>query len=111
MARTAITVQEISRTGVTEALVAANAAGGNSFPNDGRTYLSVVTTGTTSNVTVSVPITVDSQVVTPRVVACTGTARYKIGPFPPNTYNQADGAVYVDFSAVTGVTIGAFRLP
>jgi hypothetical protein len=32
-----------------------------------------------------------------------------IGPFPPGSYSQPDGSTYIDFSAVTSVTIGAFR--
>ncbi len=112
MARIPLTVQEINRLGIIPAFVAANATGGNSVPNDGRTYMEVVLTGTATNITISIPATVDGQAVASRVIAGTGTNRYKIGPFPPTNYTQSsDGTVWVDFSVVTGVTIGAFRLP
>lgn len=110
MARIALTTQEINRAGIVPAFVAANGTGGNSFTNDGRTYLQVILSGTATNVTLNIAKTVDSQGVTGRVVACTGSNTYKIGPFTPD-YTQSDGMVWVDFSSVTGVTIGAFRLP
>jgi hypothetical protein len=115
MALTLITTQEVTRAGLAATYVAANATGGNNFVNDGRTELEIVTTGTATNVTIAAGVGmsagVDGQTLPGRVVACGTTARTKIGPFPPNYYNGADGTVTVTFTAVTGVTIGAFRVP
>lgn len=115
MALTLITTQEVSRSGLAATFVAANATGGNNFVNDGRTELEVVTTGTATNVTVAAGVGmsagVDGQTLPGKVIACGATARTKIGPFPPNLYNGADGTVTVTFSSVTGCTIGAFRVP
>lgn len=110
MARVALSVQEITRAGIIPTFAAANGSGGNSVPNDGRTYVEVILTGTATNITENIAKTVDSQGVTGRVVACTGSNRYKFGPWTPD-YTQSDGTVWLDFSSVTGVTIGAFRLP
>lgn len=111
MARTTLTVQNIDRVGLTPALAAAN-ADGSSFANDGRTYLQVKNgSGAPITVTVQTPGTVDGLAVadlTVTVPATTGDK--KIGPFPVGVYNQAGDVVYVDFSAVTTVTVGAFKV-
>ena len=111
MSLTTLAVQQIVRTGLTPALAAAN-ADGSYVPNDGRMYLQVKNTnGSPVTVTVDTPGTVDGLAVAdlPVVVPAT-TGDKKIGPFPPDTYNQPDGTIKVTFSAVTDVTIGAFRL-
>lgn len=110
MARTALAVQDVTRTGLNPAYSAAN-VDGHSVPNGGREVLHVKTSGTPCNVTIQTPGTVDGQAVADRVVALGATAERLIGPFPADYYNQPTGdGVYVDFSAVTGVTVAAFRI-
>jgi hypothetical protein len=109
MARTALTVQQIVRSGLTPTYSAAN-ADGHSFPNGGTEYLHVKNGGGGSiNVTVQTPNTVDGLAITDRVVAVPNGGERIIGPFPRATYNQGADEVYVDFSGVTSVTCGAFR--
>jgi hypothetical protein len=107
MARTALAVQAITRAGLTPAYTAAN-ADGHAIANDGSTMLHVKTVGTACTVTVVTPGTVDGQAIADRTIALGTNTERMIGPFPPRTYNQ-DGAVHVDFSAVTAVTVAAVR--
>lgn len=108
MARTALSVQQIRRSGLTPAYSAAN-VDGHSFPNSGQEILHVKTVGTGATVSFPIPGTVDGQAVASRsVVLGTNTERL-IGPFPPGTYNQPDGNVNVDFSSVTSVTVAVLR--
>lgn len=112
MARTDVVAQQISRLGITPSFAAPNVAG-NMFANDGRTYLEVKN-GSASpiNVTLNIPVLVDGNAVTNPVIAVPATTGDKIiGPFPPGIFNQPDGKVYIDFSAVVTVTIAVLQLP
>lgn len=110
MARSALTVQQIARTGIVPSYAAANVAG-NSLANSGKEFLHIKN-GAVSSITVTIetPGTVDGQAVADRTVTIGAGAEKMIGPFPPQTYNQDSGEVYVDYSAITTVTVGAFRL-
>lgn len=109
MARSALTLQTVAKTGIVPSYAAAN-ADGNSFANDGNTVIHVKNgSGSSINVTLQTPGTVDDLAVTDRVVAVAAGAEKMIGPFPPGIYNQS-GSVYVDYSDVTTVTVGAFKM-
>lgn len=111
MARTALTVQQIVRTGLNATFAAADGTNQNQFANDGRTYLHVKNGGGSSiNVTIDTPGSVDGLAVSNLVVAVPNGGERIIGPFPTNIYNQTDGNVYVDWSAVTSVTAAAIRM-
>jgi hypothetical protein len=109
-------VESIVRGGLTPTFGAAN-ADGYALPGDGKTFVEVKNTnGATRTVTIDIPGTVDGLVVTDKAVVVDATTGDKmIGPFPPGTYNQPTGTwagrVLITFTAVTGVTIGFFRLP
>jgi hypothetical protein len=115
----ALTVQEISRAGkaVSKAMVTPTATHGNKFLNDGRTMLRVKN-GSAAPITVTIdcPATLDGQAVTDLTVTINATADANgldfqdIGPFPAS-FSQTDGYVWATFSAVTDVTVGAYRLP
>lgn len=111
MARTALTLQSIVRTGLSPAYTGAN-ADGHSVTNEGKKTLVHVKNGGGSsiNVTIQTPNTVDSLAVSDRVVSVPSGEERMIGPFPVETYNQSDGTIYVDFSAVTSVTVAAFKV-
>ena len=110
MARTAITYQQIVRTGLKETLEAAN-TDGNKFANDGMMFVHVKNgAGAPINVTIQTPGTVDGLAIAEQVVAVTNAEERLIGPFPPGIYNQSDGYVYVDYSAVTTITVSVLRL-
>lgn len=111
MARTALAPQEISRAGLNPVLSAAN-VDGHWIVNDGKTYLEVLNgSGASINVTLVISKTIDGVTSSGKVIAVPAGERRKIGPFPADIYNQADGSVNVNFSAVTTVTVGAFRVP
>jgi len=112
MARTALTVNEVVRAGVAFSPSAAN-VDGHSLANDRNAALFLyVNNGSGSSVTVTIqtPGTVDGLAVADRTVAVAAAAEKLIGPFPSGVYDQSDGAVYVDFSAVTSVTVAAFKI-
>jgi hypothetical protein len=109
MARTALSVQQVSRAGLTPAYAAPN-VDGHAIPNSGKECLHVKTTTNACNVTFQTPGSVDGQAVGDRVVALGTSTERIIGPFPPSIYNQGAEELYVDFSVVTGVTVAAFRL-
>jgi hypothetical protein len=113
MARTVINRQDIVVTGLAPVYSAGDLANGHQFDNDGNTFLHVKNTGagactvtiqtygkvggaSLTNLTVVVPITTGDRM---------------IGPFDPTVFNQAGGAVYVDLSTGTGVTLAALHLP
>jgi hypothetical protein len=110
MARTALTVTPIVRTGVALAASAAN-VDGHSVPNDERTFIYVNNgSGGSINVTIPSTKTVDGLAVPNRVVAVPAGQNRLIGPFLGEVSNQPDGSVHVNFSAVTSVTVAAFRI-
>ena len=111
MARTAIVPQTMAPTGFVPSFAPANAVGGASIPGDGKTVIHVKNASASPiNVTIQTPVQVDGLAVEERVVAVANGAEKIIGPFNAN-YNQADGTVYVDYSAVTSVTVAAYQIP
>lgn len=113
MARTALAVQQLNRAGVTPAYASANSSG-NSFSNDGRCFVHLKNTGAAVTVTVPIPVSVDGQAVAGRTVVVAATTGDKmIGPFPAAQYNQLatdPGSVYLDYSAVAGLSVGVFSV-
>lgn len=110
MARTQINHQQIEVTGLEETLAAAH-VDGNKFPNDGRIILHVVNGNVADRtVTIQTPGTVDGLAIAERTIVVTAAEARFIGPFPPGIYNQSDGMVYVDFSAITDVTVAVLRV-
>lgn len=112
MARTDLTVQDIVRTGL-QATYTAAIADGHMFANDGKqTFIQVINNDAASKtITIQTPATVDSLAVTDRTVAVPAGEERFIGPFPKGTYNQSDGKVYIDYSAVTSVTVAVLKVP
>jgi hypothetical protein len=108
MARTALTPQQISRSMLTPAYSAGDAANGHAYTNSGQEFLIVKTTGTGATLTVKNPQVIDGQTVADRTYVLPATGERQIGPFPVY-YNQADGNVYIDLSSATGLTLGVFR--
>jgi len=113
-----LTVVEISRAGkaVTYPMVTPTATNGNKFLNDGKTFLRVKNgSGAPITVTIETPGTVDGQALADLVITVaatgdgTGLDDQVIGPFTA-IYNQTDGYVWAVCSAVTTVTVGAYRL-
>lgn len=113
MARTSVTTQQIVRTGLTPSLTAPIIDG--DIIDTGATYLHVVNgSGASINVTVQTPPQVDNLDVAELIVAVPAGATRYIGPFPTRTFGRPTGAdagrAYVDYSAVTSVTRGVFKV-
>lgn len=113
MARTALTVSEIVRSGLTLSASAANADGHSLVNTDKNAALLLyVNNGSGSPITVTIqtPGTVDGLAIADRTVTVAAGAERFIGPLTAKDYNQSDGTVYVDFSAVTTVTVMGLKI-
>lgn len=107
----AITVQQISTSGLTPTAGAAAAALGDTVVNNGRTYIEIVDTGTTAPTVTIKGQTSCNQGYTHDIVVAVPSAGTKIiGPFNPNWYNNSSGSIEVSYSSETDVTIAAFSL-
>lgn len=113
MARTDLTAQAVSRTGLSPTFTSA-IADGHAFANSGRTLLRVKNSDAASKtVTLLIPTTVDGVALVNggrQVTVAANTGDVLIGPFPAS-YNQASGKVHIDYSATTGVTVAVLEVP
>lgn len=110
MARTALTYQQIVRTGLETAYAAVDQPNGEQFANNGRMFLHVKNgAGSDITVTVTTPNTVDGLAIADQDIVVTAGEERMIGPFPPGIYNS-DGNVLVDYSSGTSVTAALLRL-
>mgnify|MGYP006292739519 CR=1 FL=1 len=110
MARQTLAVQDIGRSGLDPSYSAADSEG-HEFQNNGRVFVHVKNgDGSNHDVTIQTPNTVDGLAISDRTVTVPAGEERMIGSFPPGHYNQSDGNVNVDYSAITGMTIAAFRL-
>ena len=114
MAYTNLTTQVISKTGIIPTYAAAVITDGNKFVNTGKEFIHVVNaSGGSINVTVPTPAQVAGLDIEDKVVAIGAGVDTMIGPFEPGYYNQSGGdkgKTYVEFSAVTSVTIAVLRV-
>ena len=112
----ALSIQTIAETGTAVTLASA-AGGGDTFANDGNTFV-IVTNGSGSSINVT--FTVVNGTFTSKqtgiltksdnvVAVGAGATRY-IGPFPTGVYNSTSGTVAVSYSSATSVTVGAIKL-
>ena len=107
----AITVQQISTSGLTPVVGVAAGASGDTIINNGRTYIEIEDTGTTApTVTIAGQVTCNQGSTHNIVVAVASGGTEYIGPFNPNWYNNSDGSIEVSYSSETDVTIRAFTL-
>lgn len=112
MARTALTEQAITSAGLEATYAAAN-VDGNKFNNTDRTLFHVKNaSGSDVTLTFQTPGTVDGLAIAERTVVCSaGEERLWRGQ--PSIYNQPStdaGMVYVDYSAVTDVTVAVLTI-
>lgn len=98
-------VQKFSEVGLTPAFSAA-AATGDTFTNNGSTYLFVKNQDAAAmNVTVESATKCSQGFDHDLVVAVAAGTTEQIGPLPANRFNDAQGKVSVSYSAVTSVTV------
>ena len=111
-----LTVAQVARAGVASALAAA-AAGGDAFANDGRVFFEAKNAHATLPRTVTFTSQLPAGAVPPGaaktdlavVVAALTTKR--IGPFDPSAFNDATGKVLVTYSdAAADLTVEAVRV-
>ncbi len=111
MARTTLTVQQITRAGLSPTYTAVDQPNGNQFLNDGRETIHVKNGGAGSlTVTVKRNYSVDGAAVPDQTITVPAGEERKAGPFPTDWFNQADGYVYVDWSVGTTVTANVTRI-
>jgi len=106
MARTVLPVFVATNTGVTLAFTVADLVNGNVFTNDGHTLLVARNTGVLPlTVTLVTAQKIDGDlVVANRVETVPALSSVLLrGAIPADVYNQPDGTVFVDCSAVTGL--------
>lgn len=103
MARTALASQQVTTSGLTATMSAANVDGHEVSPS-----ILVVTNGSggSINVTSVTPGTVDDNVVADKIVAV-GAGATKYIKVSSQGYAKANGKVDVNFSAVTSVTVAS----
>jgi len=112
MARTDLSVQTISRSGLNVSFTAATDTNAWAIPNnDGKMFVRVKN-GDASPHTVTLDITqsVDGAAVTDPTVSVPAGEERDIGPFPPNIYDQADGRVHLNLDGFTSMTAALLRL-
>lgn len=109
----ALTIQTITRTSVLPAYAAA-ASGGDTFANDGSTFIhaknanvSVTRTLTFASTQTNVPA---GTTVTNVTVIIATSSEEMIGPFPKAAFDNSSGAVAITYDDETDVTLGAFKL-
>lgn len=106
MARTDLSTQRITRSGLDPSYTAAN-VDGHSISNDGSVVLHVKNGDASAHtVTLVTPRKVDGLDVADLTVSVPAGGERIIGPFPPATFGRV---VDVDFSAVTSVTVAALK--
>jgi len=112
--RGVLTVQDtsIDQLGVTALLETTTVTDGDSFTNDGNTYLFVdnSTTAATTTFTFQTPAEVAGGVsVEEHEVIVLANAQAIIGKFDAATFNQSNGRVYFVADPVTDVNVLAFK--
>lgn len=107
-----LATQNITRAGLTSALVAA-AGGGDTFTPDDRTFLYIKNGGGGAiTVTIVTPaVAIPDVAIADTAVSVGAGSERMIGPFPPPYYaDPADGLADITYSGVTSVTVGIFKL-
>lgn len=90
----------------------APSAGGDSIPNDGRTFIAISnSSGGSIKVTVAC-VRENDQGVKENMVSDTNGAGgvYFYGPFPTRDFNDYSGSINLTYSSVTNLQIAVYRL-
>ena len=115
-AATPVSVETIILTGLTPTMnVASSDADGNTFVNDGRTFV-YITNGYTATLTATfiTPRTVSGLAVEDQTVSVVAAANAAVGPFLPETFNNSSGKCQVTWATggeglLTSITFGVMR--
>lgn len=112
MAATPLTVTAVSKAGAAIATANSNTTDGNTFANDGRTFLYLSNPGaSTAVVTVATGASVGGFAVADQTITLLTTVEKIAGPFDPALFNDANGLVTITFSdaGAADVDVMAFR--
>ena len=118
MARTELTLQTTTRSGVEATFAAVDDTNGESFDNVGENVLLHVKNGSGGAVvvTITTPGSVDGVALADRTISVPAGEERIIGPFPNNLYGQADvdndidKAVFIDYDTGTTITVAAIEV-
>ncbi len=106
-----LTVNSLSRDGVDDAGVAAD-AGGDQFANSGAEFFRIHNGGGAQiTVTIATQLAVDGEAVADKTVDVPAGESRVIGPFPTGLYNDSSNNIQLTYSGVTSVTVGVFSVP
>ena len=115
MADTRLTPQKVVKTGTTVTVnsgLAVLATTDYVIKNNGRVIINPIKTGAGAcSMIIKTPAQMaglDIAEVTVTVAATTGNMI--CGPFPPSIFNDANGDMRINFSEVTGLTVGVFEI-
>ena len=105
-----LSVQTLVKTGSQPSL-AACAAGGDEFPNDGSTAILITNANaSTRTLTIVTQATTDGLAVADRTVTIAGTDDTFIADLDRNVYNDSSGRVQLTYSTEADLTIAILRL-
>jgi len=113
---TPVSVETIILTGLTPTMnTASSDAEGNTFVNDGRTFV-YITNGYTATLTATfiTPLTVGGLAVDDLAIEVAAAANEAVGPFLPETFNDTSGDCQITWAtggagAVALITFGVMR--
>lgn len=109
MPRTAITAQTVTSAGITSAYEPANVLGNSLAYVRGRFIEIKNGSGSTITVTVQTPGSIDGNLAIPdRTFTVAAGADGKWSAGTGDNYMQSDRSIFVDYSAVTSVTVAVF---
>jgi hypothetical protein len=113
MARVEVPVTQVTLAGVEDpAAIAGNVSEGHFIANnDGHVWLTVenADAAATHKVTVITPGTAGGMGIEDDAVTVPKSGKLKIGPFPPQVFNQSNGQVYVGVDSAE-LKLRAFRV-
>lgn len=112
MPRTAITPQKATSAGVAVTFEPANSLGNSYFAAKGRGLVVRNGSGSAITVTLPTPATADGLAIADRAITVAAGAQTHVGVgSQAGIYAQTDGTVWVDYSAVTTVTVAVVDIP
>lgn len=111
-----LTVVDATIAGASSIPTVAAAVGGDSFANDGRTFVIIKNSSGANAYTVSTvtPATAYGQAITDASTTIAISSSTLFGPFPTAAFNDSGGAVamtYTGTATATDLTVKVFSLP
>lgn len=84
---------------------------GNSFINNGRTFLHFKNTSASTVVSISSQVTCSQGVAHhPTITVASASGDIMVGPFPTSRFNDVNGYVQMTYTAFVGVTVAVINV-